>query len=77
MLSGSYFENHWIREHSRVSMAERLNADQDSHIVSGPELVFTPFHLTVVCKKNTQSASRLQLNNWNTPESVFEHSEVN
>lgn len=66
-----------MKEYSRVSMAERLNADQDSYIVSGPELVFTPFHLTVVCKENTQSASRLELNNWNTPASVFEHSVAN
>lgn len=58
-------------------MAERLDADQDSHIVSGPELVFTPFYLTVVCKENTQSVSRLELNNWNAHASEFEQYEVN
>lgn len=63
MICSSHFEKHWIREHSRVSMAQRLDADQDSHVVSSPELVFTPFHLAVVCKKNTQSALRLELKN--------------
>ncbi len=41
----------WDKANLRISVAEWFNADQNSDIVSGSQLVLTFLHLSVVCKK--------------------------